>query len=207
MRDLMRSHELTHTQIGELVISDLCSSDRLCDSPSESAAALNSLTLMIFDFCHRLERLYVSDTISSLEFFRAASSTQYKSTWPRLRELYIRDVSSCDCDLNAQNNTITCKLVQDLAPVITGSLDCMSKIEGLGVFSHCSSNEKMSRLELTVFRGSESILELIHFELTQKQVAEWEYAVERLGGGPMIVRTVSLPKYFRDTKSCSSDEF
>lgn len=151
MRDLMRSLDLTHAQLDVLsLLQHPQDVDQLCDCTEESATALKSLTLAAFNFSHRLETLYLtSDAVSSLDFFRAASSSQSGTIWPRLSNLCIKDVVSCDCDLDSQHIPFTCTPLRDLATVVTRSLDHMSKIRRLNVVFYCSGIGIVSWLGLS----------------------------------------------------------
>lgn len=187
MRELLRTHEITQTQIKEFFAFDDDDTMRLCDAPPESAAALRSLTLVVFDFSHRLERLSVFDAIFSAEFFRAALSSPHHTAWPNLRDLHISDSVACDCILTTDWSPTPCAAAPDLVPIVTRSLDHMPRLKSLEVHSYCSRSKETSQLELKVLEDSDSILLLIGFTMTEEYISIWESAVERLGGNSMKV--------------------
>lgn len=183
----------THTQIKEFfTFDDDSNTMRLCDAPPESAAALRSLTLVVFDFSHHLEWLHVFDVIYSAEFFRATLTSPHHAAWPNLCRLHISDSVACDCVLTTGWSSAPCAAAPDLAPIVTRSLDHMPRLKSLEVHSYCSRSKETSQLELEVCEDSESILRLIGFTMTEEDIPIWESVVERLGGNSMKVNRLHM---------------
>lgn len=166
---------------------------QLCHLPPEPAAVLQSLTSVVFDFSHRLERLHLTDALYLFDFFNAASSCSKPHTaWPRLRELCCENALLCNCipGFPCPSSSASRATFDELITTVTKSLAHLPMIEYLGVGVYCSAVDFQYCFDLKVNTDSDSVLSLVGITISEEDLMIWERAVKRLGSDSLKVNAL-----------------